>query len=700
MTERTELNDKRIEQGENSCTTEDTFVPGSIHNPKNFAYWKDTLKANKWVLETLENGYALPFTTAPQQYEEPNNKSARDNIDFVRKEIRKLAIQGVVQVVKEKPHCVSPLTVAVKETSDGQIKKRLCWDGSRHINPILEEQKVKLSHLSIALEITMEGDYQMKYDLKSAFHHIKITEQHTKYLGAAYTEDNGKQVYIIFLYLPFGAASAVHCITKMLKPVIAHAAEQGIRHTIFIDDGRVVASSKAAVQKDFAYIISMLTQAGWQLSMSKTDQPEDASLRKEYLGFIIDTKQMRVFTTKEKKVAVATSIKELLNSCGKTSKLKQVAKVLGRMISLEPALGNFPLTFARLAYCELEAGVEKFGWKGFITVSAEALSSLGIFLKRFEEFNGTIIKTAAAAVSVLSIIGPPSEHLKTRTIPNHVRNLPTEIWCGDASNAAVCAYSIDTGTDTYFIGKLSPAECQLSSGGRELVTVLKALEAQSQATGPWKKSTLIYWLTDSTNLVTFLTKGSTKAAIQTMVIEVLCLAKTLNCIIQPIHLLRDDPRIVIADAGSKVPDSDDWSVDNATLEWLNEQLGPFTLDCFADESNKKVRRFLSNFACPTSLGIDALCHSWDKENCWICPPVSKVLAVFKKLMHTKGRGVLIIPKWPTANFWPILFPDGRNPSSAFDGTVEFNPKILQNQRARSVISGETSFPFLACYYHH
>jgi hypothetical protein len=283
-------------------------------------------------------------------------------------------------------------------------------------------------------------------------------------------------------------------------------------------------------------------------------------------------------------------------------------------------------------------------------------------------------------------------------IPNHVKNLPSEIWCGDASNVAVCAYSIDTGKDTYFIGKLLPAECQLSSGGRELLTVKKALEAHRLITGPWKQNTLLYWLTDSTNLVTFLTKGSTKPAIQVIVIEVLCLARSLNCILQPIHLLRDDPRIVIADAGSKAPDSDDWSIDQDSFKWLERELGPFTLDCFADESNNKVPRFFSNFLCPTSLGVDAFCHSWENENCWICPPVSKILSVVKKLDNTKGRGVLIIPKWTTASFWPYLFPDGEKPIPIFDGTIEFHPNILQNQRARSVLSGKTPFSFLALVY--
>ena len=676
------------------------FVPGSIHTDDKLSYWKDTLRANQWVIDTLKFGYCLPLTSVPSQYEEQNNLSAKENMQFVRQEVQSLVEQGVVEIVKQKPLCVSPLTVAIREKSDGQVKRRLCWDGSRHINLRLQEQKVNLSHLGVALETSLEGDFQLKYDLKSAFHHIKMHKNHVQYLGAAYQDEKGATVYFIFLYLPFGAASAVHCITKMLKPVVAHLAQKGIRHTIFIDDGRVSASSLEMVRQHFTYTISVLCKAGWQISWAKTDNLQEASFRKEYLGFIIDTEQMRVFLTEEKKTTVTNSINNLLDQFGEKVKSKTLAKTLGQMISLEPALGGFPLTFARLAYYELEQTVDKFGWKSYLKISQQALRSLEIFINQINEFDGAMIKTAATAVSVISIIGPPSLYLKNKTIPNHVKELPKEIWCGDASDAAVCAYSINTGKDTYFIGKLSPEECKLSSGGRELITVKKALEAQSRSCGPWKENILLYWLTDSTNLVTFLTKGSTKPAIQAIVVEVLILARSLNCTLQPIHLLRDDPRITIADAGSKAPDTDDWSVDQATFTWLSRELGPFTIDCFADESNKKVPRFFSNFLCPTSLGIDAFSHSWDYENCWICPPVKSILSVTKKLSKVKGKGVLIVPKWTTASFWPFLFPDGQNLSPIFQGVMEFNPDICQNQRARSVISGKTTFPFLALYYFH
>ena len=187
------------------------FTPGGIHTPEAIEFWRKELKAKDWVLETLENGYIIPFEREPAEYQEENNKSAKTHNKFVLKTIQEMKRVGIIQFTDTKPKCVSPLTVAEKFEPDGKIKLRLCWDGSRCVNLCLAEQKVTLSHLQRALDMTARGDFQVKYDLKSAFHHIKIHHAHTKYLGAAFTDEDGKEQYFIFLYLPFGLGSAAHC---------------------------------------------------------------------------------------------------------------------------------------------------------------------------------------------------------------------------------------------------------------------------------------------------------------------------------------------------------------------------------------------------------------------------------------------------------------------------------------------------------
>jgi hypothetical protein len=71
-------------------------------------------------------------------------------MEFVRQQVEKWRQQDVIEMVDQKPACVSPLTVVERKTEQGGVKRRLCWDGSRHVNKALKVEKVSLAHLQAA----------------------------------------------------------------------------------------------------------------------------------------------------------------------------------------------------------------------------------------------------------------------------------------------------------------------------------------------------------------------------------------------------------------------------------------------------------------------------------------------------------------------------------------------------------------------
>ena len=671
------------EQGRESVPST-TFTPGKIHEMSCREFWVTTLKANAWVLDTLQHGYALPFHTVPDKICLGNNLSARRDEAFVREEVTKLALQGVVQLVDYKPDVVSPLTVATSSAG----KKRLCLDLSRSVNPCITTPAVILADLKSALKITEVGDWQGIYDLASAYHHIKIYPGHVKYLGAAFKKQDGTTQYFVYIFLPFGLSSAVHVMTKIMKPVSAFIASKGIRHTIYLDDGRVVAGSQAQAVSDLAEVLDIMGRAGWIIALDKSDTPVSVAQSKQYLGFIIDTAEMTVRLSANKEIRLRQMVKDIISCKGRRIKTKTLAKMLGTMISTAPALGRIPLIFARPAYALLEQEVEVKGWAGSLQVTSSAVDSLRGFLTNLSQFNGNPIAHTNKAMSLISLIGPPDKFFTAKILPTHVPDLPQEVFVSDASNVAVCSYSLSHADKFYFVGHLEEKHATMSSGYRELLAVKMALQAKEAQSGAWKERTNIFWLTDSENMVVFLTKGSAKAHIQQLVLEIMKIAQRLRIIILPIHLRREDPRIKVADAGSRVRDSDDWSIDPNTFKQLELSYGPFSIDLFADSSNAKTTRFFSNFLCPQTEGVDAFSHSWDGENAWICPPVSAILKVFRKLRQEKMTGLLIVPAWSTADFWPMLFPRNQDRPFYMRKTFEINPIIIQNQRACSPMSGK------------
>ena len=67
-----------------------TDVPGNIHRECFRSYWEETLSPTEMVLETVRNGYELPFREIPPPSHEPNNRSAREDSTFVRAEVKRL----------------------------------------------------------------------------------------------------------------------------------------------------------------------------------------------------------------------------------------------------------------------------------------------------------------------------------------------------------------------------------------------------------------------------------------------------------------------------------------------------------------------------------------------------------------------------------------------------------------------------------
>lgn len=669
------------------------FYPGSIHSEDVRAFWQNDLQAGEWVMDVLTQGYVIPFVESPPAYEEANNKSAMQDMPFVIQAVAELQKRGVIEFRDKKPLCVSPLTVSKKFGRDGITKNRLCWDGSRCVNLYVKEQKVVLSHLRRSLEITREGDFQVTYDLKAAYHHVRIHPSQTKYLGAAIPKPDGGKQYFVFLYLPFGLSSAVHCLTKLFKPVNAYIHEKGIRHSIYLDDGRIVAETKCKAEDQRTFVYKVLKSSGWILEVEKSDKDGDANQSKEYLGFIIDTASMTVRLQEAKKQRILQQVSETISHGSKSFPAKELAGTIGKIVATEPALGPIVVIAARASYAVLEEATQRRGWNSSLVMSKEAQDGLQFFVDNCSEFDNSPIRSAATEISVLSIIGPPSSFMKSSFVANHVRTNEEKIWASDASGYATCAYSIK-GDHLYFRGILNEDERMLSSGHRELLAVAKTMEYYEQTGTFTTKATNIYWLTDSQNLVTFLTKGSGKRHIQKDVFQIMIRCKRLNTRIIPIHLLRDDPRIKIADDGSKTTDTDNWQVDDQTFQ-RNRTRFKFTIDLFASDQNSKCQRFYSNFFCPGTSGIDAFSHSWDDEVAWICPPIQEIIRIVRRLKTSRTTGILFVPKWKTADYWVEIFNNEGRLLWPFNYMETCRPFIIQGTyNPHSPIAGKTKFEFL------
>lgn len=638
------------------------------------------------MVDVLENGYKIPFRQLPGQYEEPNNASVLRNMDTVVKIVLELRDQKVIEFVSSKPICVSPLGL-VSKTVEGKQRHRLVFDASRWINLHVDPPSVKLTHLEKALQLTRPNDYQVIFDLKSAYYNVKIDPSHVQYLGAAIDIEGQKQ-YFVFKHLPFGLNSSVSAMTKLWKPITGHIHKQGIRFSIYIDDGRILAENAGKAEEDRKRVYEIIEKTGWSMAWEKSDGPLEASQVKTYLGFIIDSNKMTVAYPDQKLWDFCSRLSTSLEKS--TVQVKTLASMLGKLISLRPSHGNAVNICSRSGYVLLESHVDTQGWVGSIKWSPSAIKELSLFVENAKNFNSSPIINALTDLRVDTIFQDPITSQET------IKGVRADTVVVSDASQIKAAVKYLTGSQSHWTSTFSFTENEkmTSSGYRELLAVYKFLQ-QEQFSGRLEAANIV-WATDSTNLVSFLSKGSSKGNIQTVVFEILSMLSTLKSVLSPVHLFREDERIQQADYLSKLKDSDNWSIDDHSFQTFHRDF-QFELDVFADVKNRKVPRFMSRCYHVETQAVDAFSFSWIGM-AWVCPPTSLISKTVKRIQHSNCQGLLIVPNWPASEFFNELFEHDKV-VAPFQFISEFKPYIFQNEGASNTpLFGVPKFTFFALYF--
>ena len=64
----------------------------------------------------------------------------------------------------------------------------------------------------------------------------------------------------------------------------------------------------------------------------------------------------------------------------------------------------------------------------------------------------------------------------------------------------------------------------------------------------------------------------------------------------------------------------------------------------------------------------------------LCPPVYLIPRVIGHARKCRAVGMLVVPEWPSAPFWPILYPNGKGSKAIYykhcgTAQMEHNPPI-------------------------
>lgn len=224
--------------------------------------------------------------------------------------------------------------------------------------------------------------------------------------------------------------------------------------------------------------------------------------------------------------------------------------------------------------------------------------------------------------------------------------MPQRVIFTDASQFAGAGFIENDNKVVHFM--FDEQDRNKSSTWRELKTVENnILSLKSDLSGK-----LIKLYTDNQNVVQIITKGSMKLDLQENALHIFHLCLSNNILLDDEWIPRDLNSH--ADYLRKFFDFDDWGIFQNIFNYFNLLWGSFTCDRFADSRNKKVSFFNSKYFTPETSGVNAFAYDWSGYNNWLVPPINLVSKCIKHMQLCGAKGTLVVPKWKSAMFWPML----------------------------------------------
>ena len=577
---------------------------------EHLSFWQ-AIGASQYILSTIEHGYKIPFQSEPSKLFQPNNRSAYMHGSFVNEAINDLLADNRVSEVQDAAqlHNINPLSVAVQPSG----KKRLILD-LRTINSCLKKYKFKYEDHKKALEYFVPGVFFTKFDLKSGYHHIEIFPPHRQYLGFAWNFGDGVVRYFTFNVLPFGLSTAPYIFTKLLRPLVKLWRSRGLHPIVYLDDGLNIEDSRERAEHAAHHTRGDLFAAGFVVGEDKSEWVPTQVI--DWIGITWNARVGSISNCAKRIEKARQLIRKALEHPFISA--RELAGIVGSIISMGAVVGR--LTRIMTRHCQITIAASAT-WDTRCQLDSYCISELMFWSNHIMQIN--------------------TKHCFQPVVYH-------KIVYSDASSFA-CGALLRNGSEFVCHKMFSEDELSRSSTYRELVTILYALHAF----GSLLHNSSIKWFTDNQATAKIVEVGSMKTELQKTACEIFshCFCYSIDLYIEwiPRELNKQ------ADFISKIRDCDDWQITQGLFMELNELWGPYTVDCFASFYNKKLDRFFSRFWNPGCAGVDAFYQSWTGENCLVVPPVSIVSRVLQYMSSQQCCGTLIVPEWPSASFWPLLW---------------------------------------------
>ena len=254
---------------------------------------------------------------------------------FVDEEITKLLKLGVISPCEHiEGEVVSPIFLRPKKDGTQRMILNL-----KKLNEEVTYHHFKMETLATALLLVREGCSMALLDLKHAYYTVPVCEEHRKLLRFAW-----KGQRFEYNAWPNSLALAPRKFTKLLKPVFASLCLQGHVSTAFLDDTLLTGDSEQKHMQNVLDTLDLLQRLGFVVHPTKSVPRPTKQI--QYLGVIINSDDMTITLTLERKQKMVQSCRELRNK--QRISIRDLAQVIGLIVASFPAVKYGPLHYRHL----------------------------------------------------------------------------------------------------------------------------------------------------------------------------------------------------------------------------------------------------------------------------------------------------------------------------------------------------------------
>ena len=537
----------------------------------------------------------------------PPNTVKGCQIDFVDQEVEKLLLMEVIELSNhEKGEIISPIFLVDKP--DGSFRMIL---NLKKFNECVSYEHFKMEHFSFVTDLIEENCYMASIDLSNAFYSVPIHKNYRKFLKFMWKG----QLYN-FTCFANGLCMAPRYFTKIMKPVFATLRSKGHISSSFLDDCYLQGQTFEECSKNVQDTLELLQSLGFVIHPEKSVLQPKKSIK--HLGFIINSEEMRVTLSEEKKVKILRSADQLLKSPLVT--IRQLARFIGMLVASFPAV-----LWGRLYYRKLESLKKKAlkshkgNYDADIMLNNEAVREITWWLANL---NSAYYPLAKSFPSI-------------------------EVF----SDASLLGYGCVCEEDE-FGGRWSNDQKDVHINALELQAIeIAILSFLHKLRGKHVKI-----LCDNTCAVTYLNNfgGSRSDICNDIAFRIWATCRDSDIWITASFIAGKSN--IKADFWSRhFDDNKEWKLDSTIFTQILHQLNTYpTIDLFATFQNTQLDKFVSWGPDPRACCTDAFSISWGSDIVYAFPPFCLILRALKKLVQDGAEGIFILPNWSTSIWYPLM----------------------------------------------